>query len=488
MFNKKLTFVSAILTAALMTGCAENSAPYGAGDGSVTYIVKSAETSVADFCGDASYGGAGSVSGEPAEDDRAEVMCRDTKTVGYHELEQIPAGLTYGEILKTLGKTAAFGYSNYRQYLTFDNRLIQLHFDSKDDVCPYSGIELFNNALPLRKENDFGHGIVINDNSGHVTYLTQHYSTKELSLTSMVLLVNDNTKLKFENGLKATEADFQKAGTAVRFETDGVEMYSNPPQTVCTKITIVDLEPTAVEPPYDETLDDGSVKTYYPDGVTVTKFPSGGVETYLPYPDGGVVKYVPPQNTPSENDPSESEDLLGYDTVRVTKEQLSDIASDTSYADILEKLGKTQAFGQPKYRQYVTEDDRIIQLYFESKDELCPYSGAELYERALPLEYDGEKPDDMSYGLLAGGGTFFTHYMEYYNTDEGRIDIYTDADGNRHITGEYLMTRDAEIVFEDGTPASADDLKPETAVLVQSDYTLESYPGRMHCTKIVILK
>ena len=66
-------------------------------------------------------------------------------------------------------------------------------------------------------------------------------------------------------------------------------MYIYPPHTFCTKITIVESEPTVVEPPYEETLDDGSVKTYYPDGVTVTRLADGGVETYLPYIGGAVV-------------------------------------------------------------------------------------------------------------------------------------------------------------------------------------------------------
>ena len=199
----------------------------------------------------------------------------------------------------------------------------------------------------------------------------------------------------------------------------------------------------------------------------MTVFSNGGVQ--IDHPDEGYVEYIPPKNTSSAS--SEDEDLLSNDTVKVTKEQLSEIAANTSYTDILEKLGKTQAFGQPRYRQYVTDDDRIIQLYFENKDDQCPHSGAELYERALPLEYSGEKPKDMGYGLLAGDGGFLVYY-----------------DGYRNITGEYLMTGDAEIVFEDGSPASADDLRPETAVFVAGDYTLASYPGQRHCTKIIILK
>lgn len=203
--------------------------------------------------------------------------------------------------------------------------------------------------------------------------------------------------------------------------------------------------------------------------VHSTVFSNGGVQ--IDHPDEGYMEYIPPQNTSSDD--SESEDLLGYDTVVVTAEQLADIAANTSYGDILEKLGKTQAFGQPYYRQYVTDDDRIIQLHFESKDDLCPYSGEELYERAMPIIYDGKVPGGMFYGLLAGDGGFVT---------------YATGSDNKGITGGYLGARDAEIVFEDGTPASEDDLKPETAVFVQSDYTLEIYPGRMHCTKIVILK
>lgn len=206
-------------------------------------------------------------------------------------------------------------------------------------------------------------------------------------------------------------------------------------------------------------------------GVSSTVFSNGGVQ--IDHPDEGYVEYIPPQNTSSEIDPSETEELLGHDTVRVTEEELADIAANTSYGEILEKLGKTQAFGQFKYRQYVIEDDRIIQLYFESKDELCPYSGAELYERALPLKYDGEAPEGTFYGLLAGNGRFIT---------------YLAGSENPYITGCYLMTRDAEIVFEDGSPATADDMKPDDPVLVRSDYALYSYPEQRHCTKIIILK
>lgn len=176
-----------------------------------------------------------------------------------------------------------------------------------------------------------------------------------------------------------------------------------------------------------------------------------------------------------EHDPFAGQDLLMYITVKVSAEQMKALPADLSYADILEKLGNTQAFGQPKYRQYVTEDNRIIQLHFESKDDICPYSGEELYDRAMPLKYNGEIPDGMFYGLLVGNGKFVTHLQRTGN-------------GMENIEGGHLNTKDAKIFFEDGTPASEDDLKPETAVFIASDCTLETYPVQMHCTKIVLLK
>lgn len=463
MFNKRFVFVSALLTAAMMTGCAENGADIGAASAAPTADV-SVSVGEPNRGADASYAGAGAVSDEPMSftDPKSEDLFAETRTVGLHKLEQIPAGSTYREILSILGSTMAFGHPGYRQYRTFDDRLIQLTFDSKDDICPYSGLELYENAMPLKDELH-GNLAIVTGRGGLVTYLTE-----DNYLKGMILITND-AEITFEDGSPAAEDDL-KTGAAVKFETTGEILYSSPEQTVCTKAVILNVRPEPAEAACGETLDDGTVITHYPDGVTVKRFANGGVETTLPYPDCGVVEYTPP--APDPNAQTDAEALFG-ETVTVTAEQLSAIPAGTSYADILEKLGSTQAFGQRKYRQYITEDDRLIQLWFESRDELCPYSGEELYERAVPLKYDGETPEGMLYGVLGGDGGFFTHYDTYH----------TDC-----ITGEHLIIRDAEIVFGDGTPASEDDLIPETPALVLSDYVLESYPGQMHCTKIILLK
>ncbi|MDE7360640.1 MAG: hypothetical protein K2N38_01765 [Oscillospiraceae bacterium] len=111
------------------------------------------------------------------------------------------------------------------------------------------------------------------------------------------------------------------------------------------------------------------------------------------------------------------------------------------------------------------------------------------YGDMLPLEYEDWMPEGR-YGIMSDMG-YMISYATYWNTADDakrKEDIYIDYDGNRHISIDSLNTEDAEIVFEDGTPASEDDLTPGTAMLVQYDRAQESYPGHIYCTKIIILQ
>lgn len=103
-------------------------------------------------------------------------------------------------------------------------------------------------------------------------------------------------------------------------------------------------------------------------------------------------------------------------------------------------------------------------------------------------ERDAVDAEGTHYGLISTGGNALIHYTGYYNTIENKYVHLTDPTGEPQITGDYLMLDDAKILFENGAYASKRDLRFGTPVLVESDYTLESYPGQMHCTKIVILK
>lgn len=464
MFNKKFTLVSAVLAAALLSGCSERGAEDGYGAGAAPGQAAGSYGADVSYSGDhgdaASYAGEGSTasySGNTKPAPEEENLFLDTKTVTYKKLAEIPANTTYGEILEILGQTQAFGQPRYRQYVTYDERLIQLHFDSKDDICPYSGTELYDRAFPIVPPEGVSGG---------------HYGVMAIGNLfaggkgGCAYLLWEDAEIVFEDGSPASEDDLEPE-TAVLIDYD-YALYSAPEQWHCTRIVIPDVKPTPAEAPYEVPRDDCATEIHYPDGVREITLPNGGVETY--YPDGAVA-YKPPE----PDVPADIEEVWGNSTETVYLEELVEIPANTSYREILEKLGNTQAFGQRGYRQYMTEYMRVIPLRFDSMDDLCPYSGKELYERAVPLRYDGEVPEGMMYGVLVMDGSFFTYYR--------KIDSITYT-----IDGNYLLTRDAEIVFEDGTPASEDDLKPETAVFVESDYVLESYPEQRHCTKIILLK
>ena len=103
-------------------------------------------------------------------------------------------------------------------------------------------------------------------------------------------------------------------------------------------------------------------------------------------------------------------------------------------------------------------------------------------------ERDAVDSNFRKYGLISTGGNALIHYCAHYNNESNKCEYTTDENGEPKIMGDYLMLDDAEIFFENGAHATKRDLTSGTPVLVESDYTLESYPGQMHCTKIVILK
>lgn len=403
MFNGKFAlFIAAIGTAALMSGC------------SLMYY-----SDIKDDTG-------GDPTVSSGEDSTAVDLFLDTANVSYWSMLNIPANLTYNELIKRLGETQSFGYPGYRQYVTKDKRVIQLRFEDKYDICPYSGSELYDRAARLEYEYDpyvpeqiIGTYGVLAVDGKFVTYIDDSGE-----ITGAELLTDD-AEIFYLYGEPADE-DALVPGKAVIFESD-YAFESYPKRIHCTKITIQVNSPEVF-------LDDHWYK--------------------LPSPS------------------MENVESVFANTKTVRYEEISAIPANVPYRYILEKLGNTAAFGFPGYRQYLTDDDRIIPLSFVFLDDNCLYSGEELYERAIPIKYGGEVPEGMTYGVLVGDGKLFTFYFPFEDRSGGNVMAYR-LDESRQISG-------AEIVFEDGTPASKDDFKPETRVFVRSEGS--------KCTKIVILK
>lgn len=110
----------------------------------------------------------------------------------------------------------------------------------------------------------------------------------------------------------------------------------------------------------------------------------------------------------------------------------------------------------------------------------------------LPIERLAERDavdsEYRQYGLISTHRSALIHYWANYNYKSNKCEYKTDENGEPRITGDYLDFRDAEIVYENGLPASKIGLKPGTPVIVECDIIFESYPAQMHCTKVTILK
>ena len=178
-------------------------------------------------------------------------------------------------------------------------------------------------------------------------------------------------------------------------------------------------------------------------------------------------------------------------------------STDTDSSVISDNSGEESAVSDDDQPEQSTDTDSSVisdnseeESAVSNDDQSEPSTGFQKYDEQiskyadrLPAEYEEGIPDKMIYCVMTDIEKMMITHMTYYNTTEEKTDIYTDAEGERHILIERLLIDDdTEIAFEDGTEASKADLEPGIPVLVESDYTLESNPGQVHCIKIVILK
>lgn len=108
------------------------------------------------------------------------------------------------------------------------------------------------------------------------------------------------------------------------------------------------------------------------------------------------------------------------------------------------------------------------------------------YGQMLPTDYT-DIPQEATYGIMTDMDGLMVSHMKYVS-DNGKTEIYTDREGEKVAALDYINTQNAEIVFEDGSIASEENLTPGSAVLVEYDVKTETYPGNMRCSRIVILQ
>ncbi len=168
----------------------------------------------------------------------------------------------------------------------------------------------------------------------------------------------------------------------------------------------------------------------------------------------------------------------GYfaNAVKVTEKQMEKLPAGLNYYEITDILGNTAAFGNSKTRYYVTENAELIILKYDSRSDICPLSGKELYDSAVPLYYTGELPDtvdsDMTFGILGQSGLI----------------IRLGSDG--YLDAGYVCQapEGCELIHEDGTPADDDELNQIGGrAFIKCDLQLETYPPQLQCTEVVLL-
>lgn len=108
------------------------------------------------------------------------------------------------------------------------------------------------------------------------------------------------------------------------------------------------------------------------------------------------------------------------------------------------------------------------------------------YGEMLPNDYTNI-PRESTYGIMTDIDNLMVSHMKYINDKDWEPDIYTDSNGKKVTTLDYLAMQNAEIIFEDGSIASKNDILPGTSVLVEYNLRDDMFPGVMHCTKIVIM-
>lgn len=191
---------------------------------------------------------------------------------------------------------------------------------------------------------------------------------------------------------------------------------------------------------------------------------------------GDSSKSVSSDTSSGEISSSNIADDVNYDTARVTSEQIKAIKAGTSYKDIIASLPNTANYGHNGLRQYIVDDDKLLVLRFDNINDVCDLSGNDLLLSAKSYKYPSEnQPTPSDKSLLSVYGIVID-------------DDFISCIGNDGSEGYSLLTNDAEIVFEDGTAATEDDISFMRGVVIFFDYTLDSSPPQAHCKKVIILK
>lgn len=163
-------------------------------------------------------------------------MLTYTKKISSDDVMKITAGMTYKDIIKTLGETKDLGGKENHMliYVVDGNKLLYLSFNKEEDICDKTGEELLNtlvNSIQDNKDRNSFNGTVFNRSNNTIYVLCP---TND-QFDSIYVSITEDTEIVFSNGAKATIEDIE--GNVTITITGGIR-ESYPPQSTAKKIVI----------------------------------------------------------------------------------------------------------------------------------------------------------------------------------------------------------------------------------------------------------
>lgn len=160
-----------------------------------------------------------------------------------------------------------------------------------------------------------------------------------------------------------------------------------------------------------------------------------------------------------------------YDFVDIAR--FNEIKSGMTYEQIFNVLGaSTDLYSFNNCKIYLLNDNKILSIKYEELTDICNYSGYELLALAksyIPqndIVITGKQPEnDCCFAIVVDDKFIFS----------------ADCGFNQ------LSLKNSNIIYQDGRSASEKELTINSPIIVYYDEILESNPGALICSEIVIL-
>lgn len=166
------------------------------------------------------------------------------------------------------------------------------------------------------------------------------------------------------------------------------------------------------------------------------------------------------------------------EVMSITAEQLSYIKSGLTYGEIIGILGETANFGNSGLRVYSIGSGLYLTLNFDSKDDICNMSGAELASTLISLYYPQqnfpEKPNEETQFL----------YCRTVND----LGYFIFENSNNVDCGTLIIGDNTEIILQNGQSGTKDDIHTGQYLVIGYEGVLETYPGQYICTSVTVVE